>query len=102
MEEKVNPLRNAKVEFRPAPKSLKIILILLILFSIAALIALRWVHSGIQDQIGAMKDEAAAIEHENAVLDEKKEDFGSVQSIQDIARDELGLVDPDTVIIDPQ
>ena len=89
-------------EIRRAPNMLKIVLIALILFSIGALVALRWVHNGIQNEIEALTDEAAAIEHANTVLEEKKEEIGSVQSIQDIAQEELGLVDPDTILIDPQ
>ena len=81
---------------------LKIVVILLIVFSMAALIALRWVHNGILEQTDALKEEAAAIENANQELVEKTENLGSVQSIQDIARDELGLVDPDTILIDPE
>lgn len=91
-----------KVEIRRAPNILKIVLIALILFSIGALVALRWVHNGIRGEIEALTDEAAGLEHANTVLEEKKEEIGSVQSIQDIAQEELGLVDPDTVLIDPQ
>lgn len=91
-----------KVEIRRAPNILKIVLIALILFSIGALVALRWVHNGIRGEIEALTDEAAGLEHANTVLEEKKEEIGSVQSIQDIAQEELGLVDPDTVLIDLQ
>ena len=89
-----------KVEIRPASHILKIILILLILFSIVALVALRWVHNGILTQIDELKDEASGLEYANEVLDQKTEELGSVQSIQDIAKEELGLVDPDTILID--
>ena len=102
MAEKNTPQRTVKVEVRPASNILKIILILLILFSIVALIALRWVHTGILSQIDELKDEASGLEYANEVLEQKTEDLGSVQSIQDIAKEELGLVDPDTVIIDPE
>ena len=102
MAEKTTPPKNVKVEVRPASNILKIILILLILFSIVALISLRWVHNGILTQIDELKDEASGLEYANEVLEQKTEDLGSVQSIQDIAREELGLVDPDTVIIDPE
>ena len=94
------PPRKVKVEVRPASNILKIILILLILFSIVALVALRWVHNGILDQIGALKDEASGLEHANSELERKTEELGSVQSIQDIAKEELGLVDPDTIIFE--
>lgn len=102
MAEKNIPPKNVKVEVRPASNILKIILIVLILFSIVALIALRWVHNGIRTQIDELKDEASGLEYANEVLEQKTEDLGSVQSIQDIAKEELGLVDPDTIIIDPE
>ena len=94
--------KTVKVEFRRAVPALKIALILLILFSTAALVALRWVHNGIQAQTENLRAEAAAVEYANSVLEQKKADLGSVQSIQDIAKEELGLVNPDTVVIDPQ
>ena len=102
MAKKSTPQKTVKVEVRPASNILKIILILLILFSIVALVALRWVHNGILDQIDELKDEASGLEYANAELDQKTEELGSVQSIQDIAKEELGLVDPNTVIIDPE
>ena len=94
------PQKQVKVEVRPASNILKIILIVLILFSIVALAALRWVHNGILTQIDELKDEASGLEYANEVLDQKTEELGSVQSIQDIAKEELGLVDPDTTLID--
>ena len=102
MEQKKHPLRNVKVEIRPTAPILKIVLIVLIAFSILALIALRWVHSGILEETRNLKDEAAAVEQANEDLKEKKDNLGSVQSVQDIAREELGLVDPDTIILEPQ
>ena len=102
MANKSTPPKNVKVEVRPASNILKIILIILILFSIVALVALRRVHNGILTQIDELKEEASGLEYANAELDQKTEELGSVQSIQDIAKEELGLVDPDTVIIDPE
>ena len=102
MAEKKNPLKNAKVVIRQSPAALKIVLIVLILFSIITLGALRWVHLGILEETENLRDEASALEHANQELKEKTDELGSVKSIEDIAKEELGLVDPDTVIIDPQ
>ena len=102
MAEKQNPPVKRKIVVRPAPPLLKIAACLLILFSMAALLALRWVHNGIREETQKLTDEAAAAQAENAELTEKIEDLGSVQSVKDIAQEELGLVDPDTVIIHPQ
>ena len=102
MAQKSTPPKKVKVEIRPASNILKIILTILILFSIVALIALRWVHNGILTQIDDLKDEASELEHANEVLDQKTQELGSVQSIQDIAQEELGLVDPNIIVIDPE
>ena len=100
MANKNSPPKQVKVEVRPASNILKILLIVLIIFSIVALAALRWVHSGILSEIDELKQEASGLEHANSELEQKTEELGSVQSIQDIAKEELGLMDPNTVIID--
>ena len=89
------------LRLRSAPKGLKIALILLILFSMTALVALRLVHNGIQAQTQIKREQAAAMESANADLQEKIDAIGTVQSIRQIAQDELGLVNPDTVLIQP-
>lgn len=101
MKQRTNPLADVKVEVRRSPTSLKIVLILLIVFSTAALVALRWVHLGIQAQTDQLTASAAAVEYANRELERKIEDLGSVQSIQRIAQEELGLVSPDTIIVTP-
>ena len=101
MAEKKNPPIRRKVVFRPAPPMLKIAACLLILFSMAALLALRWVHNGIREETQILTDQAAAAQAENAELTEKIGALGSVQSVKDIAQEELDLVDPDTVVIHP-
>ena len=101
MEETKNPPVKKKIVVRPAPPMLKIAACLLILFSMAALLALRWVHNGIRQETQVLTEEAATIHAENEKLDKKIDSLGSVQSVKDIARDELGLADPDTVVIQP-
>lgn len=91
-----------KIRLRPAPAALKIALIALIVFSVCALVALRWVHNGIVEATAEKQQQAAALEGTNADLQERIDKAGSVQGIQDIARDELGLVNPDTVLIQPE
>ena len=102
MAEKKNPLKNAKVVVRQSPAALKVVLIVLILFSMATLAALRWVHNGILEETENLREEASALEHTNTELAEKTDELGSVKSLEDIAKEELGLVDPNTIIIDPQ
>ena len=102
MANKKNPLKNAKVVLRRSPAALKIILIVLILFGMVTLAALRWVHTGILEETENLRQEASGLEYANSQLEQKTNELGSVKSLEDIAREELGLVDPNTVIIDPQ
>ena len=91
-----------KIKLRSAPTKLKAALIVLIVMSMASLLALRWVHNGIQAETQRKREQAAAMEGANADLQEKIDNIGSVQSIRQIARDEMGLADPDTVLIHPE
>ena len=102
MEEKKNPLKNIQIHVRPSPPVLKVMLIVVILLSMATLGTLRLVHSGIQAEIEELKDEAAELEYANEQLDEKTENKDSVDNVQSIAQEELGMVDPDTILIDVQ
>ena len=95
-----NPFQNVKIVFRRSRPLTKVVVIAAILLSMAALIALRWTLNDIQAETQDMRSEAARLEQENAELEEKIGELGSVQSMMDIAEEELGLVDPDTVVIE--
>ena len=101
MAERAHPFRNIRFIVRPGPRKLKFLLAALILVCVLALVALSVVQNRIQQQTQAALDQAAALEQENAELTEKKENLGSSSSIKEIAKEELGLVDPDTIILDP-
>lgn len=94
--------KKIRLEFRSSSNLLKIVVAVLIVFSVAALLALSWMRGGILEQIQAQKNAAAALEQENADLQEKIDELESVQGVQQIAREELGLVDPNTIVIQPE
>ena len=94
--------RKVKVHYRPAPTSLKILVCLLILSSMVALAALGWVHLGIQKQTQELKQEAAQAENQRQDLQQKIDGLDSVESIRQIAQEDRGLVDPNTIIIKPE
>lgn len=98
MEERENPFSGVQVKFRRSPPALKIALILLIVFCMAALIALRWVQNGIRQETQDMLQEAAALAQENELLEEKTDALDSIQSVEDIAQEELDLADPNTIL----
>ena len=95
-------LKLIKLRLRPSPRSTKIMLIVAILFAMIALIALRMAITDLNNREEDLRQKAAALEQDNQDLQENIGILGSVQSIIQIARDELGLVDPDTVILGPE
>ena len=101
MGERKNPFKNVKFVVRPSTPTLKIIVIVVILLSMVALVSLSFVRSSIQARTRDLQEQAAELEHENEVLGDKIANLDSEQSIQQIAEEELDLVRPDALIIDP-
>lgn len=83
-------------------KLLKVLVIVLIVLSTAALGALWWVQTDLTRQTEAMRAEAAAIEYANSDLEAKIAAVGTLDGTLEYAKDELGMVSPDTVLIQPQ
>ena len=97
-----NPFSSVQIEFRRSRPLTKIVVCGTIVLSMAALITLRLAHDHIQAQTDQMREKAAYLEHENAILDERNSDLEGIHVVEQIAREELGLVDPNTVIVDPE
>lgn len=95
-------LKLIKLRLRPSPRSTKVMLIIAILFAMMALLALRMATTDLNNRTEDLRRKAMAMEQENKDLQENIGILGSVQSIIQIARDELGLVDPNTVILGPE
>ena len=101
MAEFKNPFRDLKVEYSRSHPLTKVVVIALIVLSMAALITLSWSQADMRRQIEEMRREVAQLESENQDLREKIDKLDSVEGVENIAQDELDLVDPDTIVIDP-
>ena len=80
----------------------KIVVIITILLCTGSLITLRLAMNKIEGQTRDLRSQAAALEQENSDLNEQIGQMGSVQSVLDIAREELGLVSPDAIVFEPE
>ncbi len=92
--------KRIQILFRRSSPIIKIAASVAIVLAVIALIAMGTVRSRIQAETDTMRAEAARLQQENGQLEEKIGDLGSVKSVQEIAEEELDLVDPDTVIIE--
>jgi cell division protein FtsB len=96
-----NPFQGIKVEYTRSHPLTKVVVIGLILVSMAAMIALMWSGTQLKREIEALRKEAAQLEAENADLRDQLDKQDSVEGVEHIAENELDLVDPDIIIIDP-
>lgn len=87
--------------YRRSQTATKIVVILMLVLSIGALVTLRLTTNGLQAEIRDLQAQAADLAAANEELSEDIDNLGSVQSVMDIAEEELDLVQPGTVVYQP-
>lgn len=96
------PLRQIRIRFQRSSRLTKVAIVSALVLSTVTLAALHVTLQQMRADAEALRQQAAQLEQENEKLEDKIDDLGSADSVQDIAKEELGLVDPDTVIIEPE
>lgn len=94
--------RRVRLVYRRSSPLLKVAILALVVLCMAALLGLRAAILNVQAGTDALRSKAASLEQENSRLEEYIEDLGTVDSVRRIAREELGLVDPDTIVFQPE
>lgn len=82
-------------------KVVNVVLAALLAVGLVALAGVNAAAARLEAAAEAQRSQAALLEQENSRLKQQILELGTVQSIQQIAREELGLVDPDTVVMNP-
>ena len=80
----------------------KVLVLFAVVLSTVTLLSLRSLILETESRNAALLGQAAQLEGENAQLEQKIDSLGTLDSIMQIARDELGLEDPNTVLLVPQ
>ncbi len=96
-----HPLRHIRLVYRRTPMIIKVVVLSAIVLSTATLLTLRGGLLNAQAQTDALRNQAQQLEQEKEKLEEYINELGSVDSVDRIAEEELGLVDPDSVIFQP-
>ena len=94
--------KQVRLVFQRTTPLVKVLIIGMVVICTVALLALGIGISKAKASLEADRKAAAALEQENAVLEEDIEDLGTIRSIKDLARRFLGLFDPDTIIFSPE
>ena len=83
-------------------KLTSIVIVTAIVLSMGALTVLHLSMNELKNRTEDLRDQAAQLEAENAELLEDIEQVDSIRGIVEIAREELGLVEPDAVFYQPE
>ena len=91
-----------KIVFRRGSLALKLAVLAVVTVSLATLLVV-WVYKQqAQKDYEDLRDQAIVLEQENSRLQEAIEQLGTIKGIAQTAKEKLGLVDPDTIIIEPE
>ena len=91
-----------RLVYKRSSKLTKVAVCAAIVLSTVTLLVLRSATLDAQAKADALRDQAAQLEQENNRLEDQINDLGSVDSVEQIAQEQLGLVDPSTIIIKPE
>ncbi len=80
----------------------KLVILVAVLLSVMTLATLLLAIHSTRSQVEDLRVEAVQLEHENSRLDLYIRELGTIRGIIRIAQEELGLVEPGTVIIQPE
>ena len=98
----IDRLKRVRLVYRRSSSLTKTVVLSTIVLSTAALLTLHLTIGAARQEAETLSNQAARLEQENKKLEENIAGLGSVEGVEQIARDELGLVNPDTVIIEPE
>lgn len=91
-----------RLVFRRGSLLLKVCVLVMVVLSMAALLTVWLYKRQAQNRYDELRGQAIQLEIDNSRLQEAIEELGTLRGIAQIAKEQLGLVYPDTVIIEPE
>jgi cell division protein FtsB len=102
MQRILRKLKRIRLVYRRSSPLVKTVVLSAIALSAAALLTLALTIGAARNHTNVLAGQAAQLEQENQKLEDKIDKQGSLEGVKDYAEDELDLVDPDVVVIDPE
>ena len=96
------PIGKVKVARRRSRLLTKVVVLVAVLLSLATLTTLLLAIHSTRAQTENLRAEAAQLERDNNRLAEYIQEMGTIKGLIRIAQEELGLVEPGTILIDPE
>ena len=95
-------LNQFQLQYRPTDPLHKVVVATTIALCTVTLVSLRVAHWDAEDTLAALQQQAAVLEQENQELQSRVDALGTADSVRQIAQEQLGLVDPDTIIFEQE
>lgn len=102
MTKKTTSKPHIRLVFQRSPVLTKLIVLLALVLSMAALVTLSVTRRDIQAKTAVLDRQAQILEQKNRRLEQDIRELGTVQSVEKIAAAELGLVKPGTTVFQPE
>lgn len=102
MSERKLQIGKVQLIFLKGSRRVLIPLALVLLLTAAALGTLALVENHMVRQTEELRAQASQVEYENELLKQYTQELGSVKGVERIAQEELGMVSPDTILIEAQ
>lgn len=102
MQQPNSPYNRIRFVYKRSSTLTKVLVLSAVVLSTVTLLGLRHRIQKTEAQIAATQSQLAREEQENAKLEQKIEALGTLNGAMQIAKDELGYEDPDTIILEPE
>ena len=98
----LSTLRRVRLVYRPSSKITKAVVSACAVLCLLALLMMQVLLSGTQQKRDTLRAHAAELERINAQLTVYIKDYGSIENVIRIAESQLGLMNPNSIIFQPQ
>lgn len=102
MAQRNNPFNNVKLVYRRSSALTKVVVLTVVVLSTVTLLALGFAIRTQREVLEDNRTQAIRLEQEKNRLQQYIEELGTIQGIIRIAQEKLGLIEPDSVVIQPE
>ena len=93
-------LNRFQLQYRRTSTLNKVVIAAAVVLSSLTLLSLRLVRLEAEETLADLRQQAAILDQRNDELRRDIDELGTADSVRKIAQEELGLVDPDTIIFE--
>lgn len=97
-----NPLESIRLVYRKTSTLTKIVVSTALALSMAALLMLHGAIDATKQDTEDLRQQAMALEQEQQLLEQYEKEKGTIQEVIRIAMERLGLIKPDSIVIQPE